>query len=71
MEMIRKLWNDESGQGLVEYGLLVGFVAVIEYGLLVGFVAVVVIALAALHDAGAAGLFERLNAYIASRSLSL
>ncbi len=28
MEFARKLWNDESGQGLAEYALLLGLIVV-------------------------------------------
>lgn len=27
--MLKRLWNDESGQGMVEYGLIIGAVAVL------------------------------------------
>lgn len=27
--MLRKLWNDESGQGMVEYALIVALIAII------------------------------------------
>jgi pilus assembly protein Flp/PilA len=52
MEILRRLWTDDSGQGLVEYGLLVGFVAVI------------VIALAALFGGGVRTVFDNLTAYL-------
>lgn len=29
MEMIKKLWNDEEGQGMVEYGLIIALVALV------------------------------------------
>ena len=29
MEMIKKLWTDESGQGLAEYGLILALVAIV------------------------------------------
>lgn len=28
-ETIKKLWNDEEGQGLAEYGLILGLIAVL------------------------------------------
>jgi pilus assembly protein Flp/PilA len=33
--MLRKLWKDEEGQGMVEYGLIIGLVAVVLIGVLV------------------------------------
>lgn len=29
MKLLQRLWKEESGQGLVEYGLLVGLIVVI------------------------------------------
>ena len=29
MNMVKKLWNDEAGQGMVEYGLIIALVAVV------------------------------------------
>ncbi len=29
MNMLRKLWSDESGQGMAEYGLILALVAVV------------------------------------------
>jgi len=29
MEMIKKLWNDEEGQGMVEYGLIIALIAIV------------------------------------------
>lgn len=29
MEFLKRLWNDEEGQGMVEYGLLVALIAVV------------------------------------------
>lgn len=44
--------SDESGQGLVEYGLLVGFVAVVA------------LSVATLFGAELASMFERLEQFI-------
>lgn len=27
MEMLKRLWNDEEGQGLIEYGLIIALVS--------------------------------------------
>lgn len=32
MEMIKKLWKDEEGQGMVEYGLIIALVALVAIG---------------------------------------
>ena len=29
MEMLKKLWNDEEGQGMVEYGLIIALIAIV------------------------------------------
>lgn len=34
MSFISKLWNDESGQGMVEYGLIIALIAVAVIGVL-------------------------------------
>ena len=34
---LTKLWNDESGQDLVEYGLLLAFISLAVVGLLLAF----------------------------------
>jgi pilus assembly protein Flp/PilA len=28
MEMLKRLWNEEEGQGMVEYGLIIALIAV-------------------------------------------
>ncbi len=33
--LFKKLWNDESGQGLVEYALIIALVAVVLVGALI------------------------------------
>ncbi|MEH6993015.1 Flp family type IVb pilin [Neobacillus drentensis] len=33
MSMIKRLWKEEDGQGLTEYGLIVGLVAVMGLGI--------------------------------------
>ncbi len=35
--MFRKLWNDEAGQGMTEYGLIIGVVSVLLITVLVAF----------------------------------
>ncbi len=35
LTMIKRFWNEEDGQGLTEYGLILGLVAVAVIGLLV------------------------------------
>lgn len=37
MKLLQRLWKEESGQGLVEYGLLVGLIVVIVIAVLVIF----------------------------------
>ncbi|HEU4964605.1 MAG TPA: Flp family type IVb pilin [Bacilli bacterium] len=34
VQAIKRLWKEESGQGLVEYGLIIGLVAVVVIGAL-------------------------------------
>lgn len=34
MKLLQRLWKEESGQGLVEYGLLVGLIVVIVIAVL-------------------------------------
>ena len=34
MNMLNKLWNDEAGQGMVEYGLIIALVAIVVIGAL-------------------------------------
>ncbi|MBO1265978.1 Flp family type IVb pilin [Proteiniclasticum sp. SCR006] len=29
MEFLKRLWNDEEGQGMVEYGLIIALVAIV------------------------------------------
>lgn len=29
MELLKRLWNDEEGQGMVEYGLIIALIAVV------------------------------------------
>jgi pilus assembly protein Flp/PilA len=29
MEMLKRFWNDEEGQGMVEYGLIIALIAVV------------------------------------------
>ena len=36
MEIVKKLWSEETGQGMTEYGLIIGIVAIF---LIVGLVA--------------------------------
>ncbi|MEC1523503.1 Flp family type IVb pilin [Neobacillus niacini] len=33
MNMLKRLWKEEDGQGLTEYGLIVGLVAVMGAGI--------------------------------------
>jgi pilus assembly protein Flp/PilA len=37
MKLLQRLWKEESGQGLVEYGLLVGLIVVIVIAVLLIF----------------------------------
>ena len=32
--LVKKLWSDESGQGLVEYALILGLIAIVTVGAL-------------------------------------
>ena len=34
MELFKRLWNDEEGQGMVEYGLIIALIAVVLIGAL-------------------------------------
>jgi len=29
MELLKRLWNDEEGQGMVEYGLIIALVSIV------------------------------------------
>ncbi len=35
--LVKKLWNDESGQGLTEYALILGLISVVCIAILVAF----------------------------------
>lgn len=37
MNMVRNLWKEEAGQGMTEYGLIIGVVAVLLITVLVAF----------------------------------
>jgi pilus assembly protein Flp/PilA len=34
MELFKRLWNDEEGQGMVEYGLIIALIAIVVMGAL-------------------------------------
>lgn len=34
MELFKRLWNDEEGQGLVEYALIIALIAILLIGAL-------------------------------------
>ncbi|MHB8171483.1 MAG: Flp family type IVb pilin [Thermincolia bacterium] len=34
LNMLKRLWKDEEGQGMTEYGLILGLIAVVVIGLL-------------------------------------
>lgn len=48
MEFLKRLWNDEEGQGMVEYALIIALIAI-----------VLVVALQSL-EGGIAGVFEEI-----------
>lgn len=35
LNLVKKFWKEEDGQGLTEYGLILGLIAVVVVGLLV------------------------------------
>ena len=35
--LVKNLWNDESGQGLTEYALILGLISVVAIAILVAF----------------------------------
>ncbi|MDW7673924.1 MAG: Flp family type IVb pilin [Bacillota bacterium] len=35
LKQVKRLWNDESGQGMTEYGLILALVSVVAIGALV------------------------------------
>lgn len=37
MDLVKKLWTEEEGQGMTEYGLIIALVSVLLIGVLVGF----------------------------------
>lgn len=36
LDIIRRLWKEEEGQGLVEYGLIIALIAILLIGSLTG-----------------------------------
>jgi pilus assembly protein Flp/PilA len=34
MELLKKLWNEEEGQGMVEYGLIIALVSIVVIAVL-------------------------------------
>jgi len=34
MELFKRLWNDEEGQGMVEYGLIIALIAIVLIAIL-------------------------------------
>ena len=36
MEVLRNIWNEEEGQGLVEYGLILALIAIVVIAALTG-----------------------------------
>lgn len=48
MELFKRLWNDEEGQGMVEYGLIIALIAI-----------VVMVALSAMAG-GLTGIFNQI-----------
>jgi len=34
MELFKRLWNDEEGQGMVEYGLIIALISIVVIALL-------------------------------------
>lgn len=57
--MIRKLWNDESGQGLTEYALLTGAVATM------------IVALAALFTDELQTMLNTIGAHVTTKASEL
>lgn len=57
--MIRKLWNDESGQGLTEYALLTGAVATM------------IVALAALFQDELNTMLNTVGAHVVAKASEL
>ena len=57
--MIRKLWNDESGQGLTEYALLTGAVATM------------IIALAALFQTELQTMLQTVGTHVTDKAEAL
>lgn len=35
--MLKRLWRDEEGQGMTEYGLIIGLIAILLISVLIGF----------------------------------
>jgi len=35
MELFKRLWNDEEGQGMVEYALIIALVSIVVIGVLI------------------------------------
>jgi pilus assembly protein Flp/PilA len=49
VQVMKRLWKEESGQGLVEYGLIIGLIAVVVIGALT------------MMGTSISGLFGRVN----------
>lgn len=58
MEFLRKLWSEEEGQGMIEYGLIIALISIAVIGILTLFGPQLVLifnkALTGLTSAGAA-----------------
>ena len=57
MNLLRRLWKEEEGQGMVEYGLIIALIAIVVIGAL-GFIGT---QLATSDDGTGTGIFDRIG----------
>ena len=60
MNLLRRLWNEEEGQGMVEYGLIIALVAIV--------VVVGLTTLGGTETTGLKGFFKKIGDWVTTKS---